>query len=152
MGLGAVMASKASVAHHSFLFGLLEGLDDSTLGIGRSNIAVFDLVDHPEVDVVGFKTLELNLKHLESLLLIGTGEGNFVLLAVVNASLGHDEGLVAPASRESLPHPFLGAAVVILPGVVEEIDPLVDRVVRDVGRLLKSRGKGERMTAEADAA
>ena len=43
------------------------------------------------------------------------------------AALGHEEDLVAAtALRDRLAHALLGGAVVIVPGVVEEGDSLVD--------------------------
>ena len=60
--------------------------------------------------------------------------GCLLLRAAVD--LGHQEHLVPIAVLEGLAHPDLALAVVVVPGVVQEVDPAIDRGVDDVDRQL----------------
>jgi hypothetical protein len=66
-------------------------------------------------------------------------------VAAVRANLGHQEDLVAPA-LQGVPQPLLAPAVVILPGVVEESQARVDRLVDESDRGLQ-RGHGAEVIA-----
>lgn len=145
------MPGEPDVSDHTLLLGLVEGLEHSILTEVEVDIGILNLMNHPEVDVVGLEPLHLGLKHLEGFLLVSPGEGDVVFLGVVDAGLGHDEGLLAPASGECLTHPILRTAGMVFPGVVKEGNSLVNGVMGDVGGLLHGRRKGERVTPEPDA-
>ena len=69
----------------------------------------------PEVDAIG-------LEPAEAVFQVG-----LCLLGGPAADLGHEEDLVASAAfGKGLPHPLLGAAVVVVPAVIHEGDPLID--------------------------
>ena len=78
-------------------------------------VVVDDLVELPEVEMIGSQPAEAVFQ---------------VRLGVLGgsaAALGHEENLVtAIPLRDRLSHPFFGAAVVVVPGVVEERDSLID--------------------------
>ena len=109
-------------------------------------------MEHPEIQPVCLQALELRRKHLECDLLVGSGVGLFERLAMVNTDLGHDKGLVAPASRQRHSHPFLGTAIVVFPAVIEEIHTLIDSIMGDTGCILHRRSQSERVPAEPNAA
>ena len=72
-------------------------------------------MDLPHVEVVGLEALEgfFELLHGD------------VFFAAVGADLGHDDGLVAFAF-EGVPTTFFALAFVVLPGVIEEVDAVVE--------------------------
>ena len=72
-----------------------------------------------------------------------------LLVAAVRADLGHQEDLVAPA-LEGLAHPLFALAVVVLPGVVEEVDAGIDRLVNDGDGFLEGRGIAQAVAAQPD--
>jgi hypothetical protein len=95
---------------------LRERLEDASLGVGQLGVVVkADAVDLPEVEVVGLQPAQRLVEHLQR-------QGG---AAAVGADLGHEEGLVAPALEASA-EPVLGAAVPILPAVVEKGDAGID--------------------------
>ena len=67
--------------------------------------------------------------------------------AAVGADLGHEEDLVAPA-LEATAEPVLGAAVPVLPAVVEKGDAGIDGLVDEPDRLLDRLEIAEVMAAE----
>ena len=78
-------------------------------------VVVVDLVELPEVEVIGLEPAQAVL------------EVRLGVLGGAAAALGHEEDLVAPAPlRDRLAHPVLGLAVHVVPGIVEERDPFVD--------------------------
>jgi hypothetical protein len=94
-------------------------------------------VDLPEVEVVRPQPPErfLQLPHAG------------LAVPSVGADLGHQEDLVAPALQR-LPHPFLAAAAVVLPGVVEESHARVHRFVDEPDRLRRGADRTEVIPAE----
>ena len=92
------------------------GVDGAVLGEDPVRVVVVDhLVELPEIDPVG-------LEAAEAVLQVGLR-----VLGGAAADLGHEEDLVAePALGQGFAHPLLGAAIVVVPGVVQEGDPLSD--------------------------
>ena len=43
----------------------------------------------------------------------------------MRANLGHEKDLVAVAARQRLAHPLLRAVVIVLPGIVTEINSVI---------------------------
>ena len=78
--------------------------------INSGSIPINDFVDLPNVEVIRLQSAQriLELAH-----------GN-VLAASVRARLGHQDDLLAH-TRESDTHALLRAAIVIIPGVIEEV-------------------------------
>ena len=70
-------------------------------------------------------------------------------ISAVRADLRHQKDAIA-AADESAPHPLFGTAIVVFPGVVEEVDAGVDRFVRDALRLFVGRRRRQRIAAHAD--
>ena len=137
---GSLVAGEADVAHLARFFGLVQRLDHAALGKVPLGVVVVDaLVDLPQVEVVGLQALqrlfELPQAHL--------------LVAAVGADLGHQEDLVAPP-LESLAHPLLALAVVVLPGVVEEVHAGVDGLVNDGDGFLEGGSVAQAVAAHAD--
>src|ERR1035441_10746909 len=58
-------------------------------------------------------------------------EARHGILVVPAAILGHEENLVAVTAREVPAHDFLRSSAVVVPGIVEEGDALVDRHVNE---------------------
>jgi len=82
-------------------------------------------VELPEVDDVGLQAFEAVFEMLPG------------PLGVAGAVLGHEEDLLAFAvGLEGLAHDGLAAAVVVVPGVVEEVDAVVDGGVHDLDGFL----------------
>ena len=77
-----------------------------------------------KIDVVDLQPLER---------LVELAGGGLLGAAV---DLGHQEGLLAVAVLEGLAHPLLALAVVVIPGVVEEIEAAVERRADDLKALL----------------
>ncbi len=106
-----------------------------------------------EVEVVGAEALEGGVD------LLGGAFG------IAGVDLGHEEGLVAVAVAEGHAHALFADAVVVVPGVVEEVDAgveggaddldadgLGDVVLADVGAADADDGdEGVTMTAEGAA-
>jgi hypothetical protein len=77
-------------------------------------VVVVDLVELPQVEVVGAESPQTVLQ-----VLAGSGR-------VAGAVLGHQEHVLPPpAVGQRTAHQFLAAAVVVVPGVVEEGEPAV---------------------------
>ena len=95
-------------------------------------VVVVDLVELPEVEVIG-------LEPAQAVFEVGLG-----VLGGPAAALGHEEDLVAPAPlRDRLAHPVLGLPVHVIPGVVEERDPFIDGALDQTdGILLVLRHRG----------
>src|SRR5262249_43426146 len=72
-----------------------------------------------------------------------------VPVATVRADLAHEEDPVAPVAQ-SPAHPFFAATTVVLPGVVEEPDPRIDRFVNETDRLVRGRDPAEVIAPETD--
>ena len=134
------VAGEADVAYLAGLFGFVQRLDHAALGKVALGVVVVDaLVDLPQVEMVGLQTLErlVELAH------------GYRLVAAVRAHLGHEEDPVAPAF-ESLAHPVFTLAVVVFPGIIEEIHARVDRLVDDGDGFLQGRGTAQAVAADAD--
>ena len=97
------------------LLGCSQRLQHAIRLVGLLRIVVVDhLVNLPNVQVIRLKPGKRLLQHLH----------RYVLLPAVRAHLGHHDRLVA-LSFERCAHPFLAHALVILPGVIEEVDAVV---------------------------
>ncbi len=80
------VAGEADEARLALLLGLVEGLQHAALGVGKFGVVVEgDIVDLPEVEVVGLVAAQRLLEHLHA----QNGA------AAVRADLGHEEDLVA---------------------------------------------------------
>src|SRR5438552_6939041 len=98
-----------------------------------------DLVELQEIDYI-------RLESLERLLDLPGGRGP--RLAV---DLGHQKSSLAVAVPKGFPHPDLALSIVVVPGVVEEIDACVDRGSDDAKALrLREVRRAEVEPAEAD--
>ena len=102
-------------------------------------VVVDALVNLPEIEMVGPQAPQrfVELAHRD----LG--------VASVRADLGHQEHRV-PAILDRASHSPLALAVVILPGVVEEVDAGVDRFVNDPNRLGDGPGFAEVIAAESE--
>src|SRR3569623_960201 len=91
-------------------------MDRPVLGKNPVGVVIIDnLVELPEVDMVGLEATETVLK-VRLRILCGS-----------SAALGHDERLLATAALgQGLAHPLLGDSVMIIPAIVHEGDPLID--------------------------
>ena len=137
---GSLVAGEADVTHLAGLLGFVQRLDHPALGEVPLRVVVVDaLVDLPQVEVVGLQSLQR---------LVELPQGD-LLVAAVGADLGHQEDLVAP-TLEGLAHPLLALAVVVLPGVVEEVDAGIDRLVDDGDGFLEGRGVAQAVAAQPD--
>jgi hypothetical protein len=87
----------------------------------------------------------IGLEPLEALLELLHGA-----LGVPGAHLGHQEDLVPVPALERVPHARLAQAVVVLPGVVEEVDPLVDGAPHDPLGFLARGGDADVVAAEPE--
>src|ERR1700741_1549006 len=72
-----------------------------------------------------------------------------MLVATVRAYLGHEHDLVA-LTGEGTAEPFFALATVILPGVVEEIDAVIDSLRDDVVGILEAVRRSEMISAETN--
>lgn len=108
---GVVVAGEADVADFALFFGLDEGFEGA---IGAEDLIGFivagDLVDLPEVDVVGAEAFEL---FLES----GHGFGFGVFL-----EFGHQDDLLSFGAGEGFPENAIAFAFVVEVGRIEEGD------------------------------
>src|SRR5260370_42341558 len=67
------------------------------------------------------------------------------------AILGHQEDLLAPSIHgKRLAHHFLGVAILVIPGIVEERDPLILSGVNDTDRFLFALHGADGPAANAD--
>jgi hypothetical protein len=82
--------------------------------------------------MIGFETAQGLFEHLH---------GDF-LVAAVGADLRHEHRFVS-SSAESVTKPFFTLAVVILPGIIEEIDAGVEGLLHDAGGFLQILGRCE---------
>ena len=134
-----LVAGEADEPHLAFLLRLEplgeHALFDDPLGV----VVVIDFVELPEVDAIGAQPAQAVLEALE--------RARVVAVAV----LGHEEDLLAPSVHgQGSSHQLLGPSVVVVPGVVEERDPLVEsrmhearglRLVRDGADVPAAEGK-----------
>lgn len=108
---GVVVAGEADVADFALFFGLDEGFEGA---IGAEDLIGFvvagDLMDLPEVDVIGVEAFEL---FLES----GHGFGFGVFL-----EFGHQDDLLAFGAGEGFAEDAVAFAFVVVVGGVEEVD------------------------------
>jgi len=96
-------------------------------------------VELPKVQVVGLEPPQAVLQVLER------------TLVVPLAVLGHEEDLVAPPPNgQGLAHDLFAVAVVIVPGVVEERQPLVEGGVHDLDGFLFVLDAADVPAAQAD--
>jgi hypothetical protein len=93
--------------------------------IHSGSLSYIDLVELPQVDDVGLQAFQAVFEVLAG------------ALGVAGTVLGHEEDFLALAvHRQGLAHDGLAAAVVIIPGVIEEGHALVDGSVHDLDRFL----------------
>jgi len=96
-------------------------------------------VNLPEVEVIGAQPAQrlLELAHRDP------------GVAAVRADLRHQEHRI-PSVLDGAPHPLFALAVVVLPGVVQKVDPGGDRLVNDPDRLGGRPGLAEVVAAKTD--
>src|SRR5438552_12811020 len=131
-----LVAGESDESHLAVLLRLRQGLDDTAAGeVQLRVVLVDDLVDLPEVEMIRSQPRQrvVELTHRD------------LPVAAVRTHLGHQEDLVAPALQR-VPQPLLAPAVVVLPGVVEECQARVDRLV-DEGDRVRQRGHGAEVIA-----
>jgi hypothetical protein len=119
------VAGEADETRLALALGEIEGLEDAALAVRELRVVVEDdAMDLPDVEVVRTKSAQRLLEHL------------------------HGKSPVAPpARRQSAPQPFLAAAVVVLPAVVEEVDPAVDPLSDDLVSQPELHGVAQMMPA-----
>ncbi len=134
------MPGEADEADLALLLRLIERFDHAVLREDQIGIVVVDyFVNLPDVQMIGLQTAERFVQH---------AHGD-VLIAPMRADLGHQDHLVAfPLERVAEPH--FTFAVVIIPGVVEEVDSGIDRFGNDaVGDVIAFRA-AQMVSADAD--
>ncbi len=135
------MAGETGVADFALLFRAVESLDHAACPVGKIGIVIVNhRVDLPKIQTIRSQPLQRLLEHLH-------GDGG---VAAVRADLGHQKHFVAVAAPQRLAHPFFGSVIVVLPGVIEEIDAAVDRLMHDRGRLLEGCGGAKVMPSQAE--
>src|SRR5262245_53966681 len=87
------------------------------------------IVDHlmklPQIDAVGTKAPQALLEIL------------FRAFVIALAVFRHEKNLIAPsAGGKSLTHPLFRTAVMVVPGVIEEVNPLVDGRMHNLNRFV----------------
>ena len=139
MNAWVFVAGETDVADLAFFPSFESGLHTALLKHPIRIVVVVVLVELPEINVVG---LEAAQAFFEIALAAGV-----VALAV----LGHQEDLLAvTVGGEGVAHDFLGATVVIVPSVVEEVDALIDRAVHDAVGFLLVLDRADVPAAEAN--
>ena len=134
-----LVAGEADVAHFALHLGAIQRLDHPALGEMAFGIVVIHAFVHlPQVQMVGVQTsqrlLELAHRHFR--------------IAPVRAHLGHQEHR-RPAVANGAAHATLALAVVVLPRVVEEVDPGIDGGVGDPHRLRHRLDQAQVVATEA---
>ena len=119
MDAGILVAGEPDVAHLAGLPRLQCGLEAALVEHPVRIVVVDHFVELPEVDAIRPETPQAVVEALH--------RPRVVALAV----LRHEKDLVAAAVGERASHDFFGAAVVIVPAVVEEREPFIDRGVHD---------------------
>ena len=119
--LGILVAGEADEAHLALLAS--PAASASAAPSGREDQVRIVVVDHfvdlPHVEMIGLQAAQRLLQLLHG----------HIFAAAVRADLGHQDGAVALALQR-LAQPLLALAVVVIPGVVEEVDAGVDGLVR----------------------
>src|SRR5712691_7816594 len=140
MNGGTLVSREADVADRSPVLRLKRRLDCAALGEDPVRILdPDDLMELQEVD-------DVRLEPSERLLDLPGGRR-----PRLPVNLGHQEGSLAVALPEGFPHPDLAPPVVVVPGVVEEIDAGVDCGTNDTNALrLRELRLAEVEPAEAD--
>ena len=134
-----LVAGESHEADLALALGLLERLHGPALGeVPIGIVLVDDLVDLPEVEMVGAEALER---------LVELAHGH-VLAAAMRAELGHEEHGVAAAAGEPLAHELLALAVVVFPGVVHECDAGVDGLLHEANGRAAAARAGQVVSAE----
>ena len=134
---GILVAAEADEADLALLLRLIERLEHAALGVGQLGIVVVDdAVDLPHVQVIGLQPPQRLLEHRK-------GEPP---APAVRADLGHEDDLVPP-TPECPPEQVFRLAVVIFPGVVEEGDAGIHRLVDEADRLVRGGEIAEVVTA-----
>ena len=135
---GSLWPGKSDVAHLSRLACFEGRLQPALLEHPVRIVVVDDLVKLPQVDPVGAEPAQAVVEALH--------RARMIALAV----LGHEEHLVAPAVRQRASHDLLGAAIVVIPAVVEEGDAFVDGGVHDADGLARILHGADVPSAEAE--
>ena len=116
MDAGIFVAGEADEADFALFLRFGEGFGGAAGGEDQFGIVVVDdFVDLPEIEMIGLQAAQGFFEHLH-------GD---VFVAAVGADFGHEEGLVAFAFQGDAEF-FFADAVVVFPGVVEEVDAGVD--------------------------
>lgn len=138
---GVLVAGEADEAHFALLLRLEQGFGGAAGGEDELGVVeIDDLVDLPDIEVIGLQTAEGILEHAH-------GHG---LAPAVGADLGHEHGLVAPAFQRGA-EARLAFAVVIFPGVVEEIDAGLEGLMDDLFRDFRVGRGAEMKSAQAES-
>ncbi len=134
------MPGEPQVPNLSLLERLERRVDGAVFGEDPVGIVVVDhFMKLPQVDMVGLEPAQ------------AVFEVGLSLAGGAAANLGHEEDLVAPASLgEGLAHSLLGDAVVVVPGVVHEVDPFIDGPLDQADAVLLVLVPGAVMPAQAD--
>src|SRR5439155_14302202 len=121
---GILVSREADVPDPPRFLGLEGRLDRAPLG--EDSVRILhpdDLVELQEVD-------DVRLESVERLLDLPGGRR-----PGLHVDLGHQEGPLPVAIPEGLSHPNLAPPLIVVPGVVEEIDARVDRAADDADAL-----------------
>jgi hypothetical protein len=138
--LRVLVSGEADVSDLALGFRAFERLDHAASCEMALRIVVVDaLVNLPEIEMIGPEAPQRFVK------LARRHPG----VASVRAHLRHQEDRV-PAIGDGPSHPALALSVVVLPGVVEEVDARVDRFVNNPHGLGDRLGFAEMKAAETD--
>ncbi len=135
-----LVAGESDEAHLPLLLRLRQRFDRAVRSEVQIRIVVVDhFVDLPQVEVIGLQPAQRVVQLLE----------RDLFAAAVRADFRHHERAIAlsaqRASQALLAHP-----VVVLPRVVEEVDPVVERFRNDAPGLRLVHHVAERRAADAD--
>ena len=140
MDVRIFVAGEAHEAHFALLLCLIESFNGAA---GREDsvrvVIVDDFVDLPDVQMIRAQSYER---------LFELAHGDF-FIAAVGAELGHQDDFVA-AAHERFAHALFAEALMVFPGVVEEVDAAIDGFVDDARAGGVVFGGADVIAADAD--
>src|SRR5205809_3876090 len=130
---------ESDVADLTGLLGLEHGLLRAALSEDPVRVLqADDLMVLHQIHVIGLQALERFVDLL----------GSSLLRAAID--LGHEENLVPVPIAQRLAHADLASSVMVVPGVVQEGDAVIDRAPDDTNALLLVTGPPNVVPAKAD--
>ena len=117
---GIFVSGESDRPHFPLLLSLQQRLSRAARGEDQVRISfVNHFVDLPDVQVIGLQSPQRFFQLLHG----------HIFAASVSADFGHDHGLVALPFQRGAQH-FFAVTVVIVPGIVEEVDARIHRHAR----------------------